>query len=110
MSSSGISLGCITFVRFRFGFGAAYRNLRCSKERDDCRGGGKYPAHRKESSFGSKTVSDDMEIGNGGWRRRPANNMASSIRIHFQGGDKGLLRDLDAAELPHLLFTFLLLV
>ncbi len=32
------------------------------------------------------------------------------ICIHFQSGDEGFLRDLDAAELPHLLFAFLLLV
>src|SRR5438105_6545876 len=43
-------------------------------------------------------------------RNRSARQSPASIRIHFEGGDECLLRDLDAAELPHSLFAFLLLV
>src|SRR4051812_37138117 len=33
-----------------------------------------------------------------------------SVRIHFEGGDEGFLRDVDAAELAHLLLALFLLV
>src|ERR1700732_5051503 len=35
---------------------------------------------------------------------------ATASAIHLQRGDKGLLRDVDLAELPHLLLAFLLLL
>ena len=33
-----------------------------------------------------------------------------SILVHLEGGDEGFLRDVDPAELAHLLLAFLLLV
>src|SRR5215472_10205806 len=36
--------------------------------------------------------------------------LGSALHIHFQRGDEGFLRDVDLAELAHLLLAFLLLV
>src|ERR1700726_2560881 len=49
----------------------------------------------------------------GSWPWRKRNMLAGGCNglsaIHLQRGDKGFLRDVDLAELPHLLLAFLLL-
>src|SRR6266404_2360513 len=44
------------------------------------------------------------------WAMPASRGSPKLIRVHFERGDEGFLRNLDAAELAHLLLAFLLLV
>src|SRR6185437_10680978 len=61
-------------------------------------------------SLGGHGLEHINVAGSAGVPARGGIKLAPLIGVHFQRGDERLLRDVDAAEAPHLLFSRLLLV
>ena len=98
--------------------GGTHLSLRCAKPEGpqpggDSAGADDHPArHGQEAGQRSTRLEGSAgAVGSGGERGvhlAPAHQSASAI--HLQRGNERFLRDVDLAELPHLLLAFLLLL